>query len=266
MKKFYLKNATKLMESLDVLDDTKKFVWNENIEVSDNQDLAFQDILKDTLNYCDANASIVIDNSCFIMPGGTLYDGKYLYRRVLKKNKSKEDFVLNSQYNGIDTGYLQTITRYADIPGDDECKKQIIDPYAIFEFEGITFGLDICLDHSRQRLLNYLSKYPGNNVDVQLITSCGMSIRENAVIAKQGSPVFNCDGEYTLNDPKQGTDGNHSHTSLRIVNTAINPESKGPKAVLSDNILPIVVPHTLTDTNLFPYSDCQIHIYPSQSI
>lgn len=231
---------------------------------SDNHDTAYQDILKDTLSYCDTTASTVIENSCFILPGGLPYGGVYLPERVSKKYKSKEDFVLNSKYKGVDAGYLQTITGYADIEGDDERKKQIMDKYAIFEHEGIVFGIDICLDHSKQRLFNFLSKYPDSYVDVQIITSCGMSIRENAVIAKAGGTVFNCDGEYTLNDPKLAADGNHSHTSLRTVQTQINPGATNPAAVLSDNLTPVDVPATLQDASLYPYPDYHIHIYPAQ--
>ncbi|GHT32210.1 hypothetical protein AGMMS49574_15290 [Bacteroidia bacterium] len=241
-------------------------VIDGKVPVSDNQDLAYQDILKDTLNYCDATASVVIENSCFVLPGGILDGGVYLPEKILKKYKSKEDFVLNSKYKEIDTGYLQTITGYTDIQGSDERKKKIMDEYAIFEYEGIVFGIDICLDHSRQRLFNFLSKYPDNYVDVQIVTSCGMSIRENAVIAKTGGTVFNCDGEYTLNDPKLATDGNHSHTSLRIVQTQINPAVPNPAAVLSDNLTPVDVPCTLSDGNLYPYTDYHLHIYPSQAL
>ena len=87
----------------------------------------------------------------------------------------------------------------------------------IFEYEGLKIGVDICLDHSRQRLVKHLYKHPEDYVDLQIVTSCSMSVRSSSVIAKTGGIVFNCDGEYELGDTSLGVDGKCCHTSLQRI-------------------------------------------------
>ncbi|HEY9432527.1 MAG TPA: hypothetical protein VI260_13775 [Blastocatellia bacterium] len=71
----------------------------------------------------------------------------------------------------------------------------------LFEFDGITFGLDVCLDHSLKALKNTAINWPDNEngvsapaIDVHLITSCGMSIKTESVAARAGGCVMLCDG------------------------------------------------------------------------
>jgi hypothetical protein len=90
-----------------------------------------------------------------------------------------------------------------------------------------------------------------------------MSIRENAVIGRAGSFIFNCDGEYTLDDSSKGIDGNHSHTSLRQVQKAVDPENLQSSAVLSGNLeLKDNIKESLADAKgLYPMDDFNIHVY-----
>jgi hypothetical protein len=57
---------------------------------------------------------------------------------------------------------------------------------AIFTMDGITFGIEVCLDHDKQRLSQ------SDGIQIQLIPSGGMEITYSAVIP--GGLVFNVDG------------------------------------------------------------------------
>lgn len=65
----------------------------------------------------------------------------------------------------------------------------------IFSMEGITFGLEICLDHAERRLRESPPKAGENWIQIQLIPSAGMSPEVDAVVACEKGFVFNCDGE-----------------------------------------------------------------------
>ena len=64
------------------------------------------------------------------------------------------------------------------------------------EIDGIKFGFEICLDHRMGALWNSLRVNHGSNlVDVQLITSAGMSIERGPNPVKPGGVVYLSDGE-----------------------------------------------------------------------
>ncbi len=253
---------------------TADMVWNSSGSASDD---AYVDILKKTLDYCDAHASLEVGNRCIILNGadilsaetGSLSGSVYEPVIVQKKYKSKEDFILNYSNSNQVTSlpkYLQTTTKYYDIDtSGGENKKSPADGLAIFEYNGLKIGIDICLDHSRQRLVNHLYKHPEDYVDLQIVTSCGMSVRANAVIAKDGGIVFNCDGEYELKDVSAGVDGNCCHTSLERVRESISVKDN---RITADAVLeaayplldkiPCTVPE---DAELYRFKDYQIHIY-----
>ncbi len=64
----------------------------------------------------------------------------------------------------------------------------------IFELDGITFGLEICLDHLSGRLKASPPDAGQKWVQVQLVPSAGAWIVDANAIATQGGVVFNCDG------------------------------------------------------------------------
>jgi len=65
----------------------------------------------------------------------------------------------------------------------------------VFTLDKITFGLEVCLDHGTARLFNYynrrVAKSGDPKVQVQLIPSCGMSIRNPCTVAN--GLIFNVD-------------------------------------------------------------------------
>lgn len=202
--------------------------------------------LSNTLNYCDSIADIDVYNCCYIVEGGT---SKSQFFSVQKKYKSKEDFILR----GPNDNYLQTTVRYPDIPEGSEIKKESSDPYSIFNFHGINFGIEICLDHRCQRLANAYKQQMGQLVDVQIVVSCGMEIQDNSIAAVKNGIVFNCDGEYELKEAET-TEKNekHYHTMLKIVNS-------------SAQIQPVVITEEIAQDvdKLYPGRTYEIHVYPS---
>jgi len=210
-------------------------------------------VLKSTLNYCDLSAEITVANRCFIIQGGSANPRVIT---ILKKHKSKEDFILNA----VENNYIQSITKYKAISELSEKKRSDRDEYSIFEYGGLSFGVEICLDHSRKRLLNHWKNHPMENVDVQLIPSCGMDIRADSVVAKKGGLVFNCDGEYVILDGgKPGAEnGEKSHTALKLVEKAVTPTSP---AVLSKYIPAASKVELSHDGSLYPCNKYHLHIY-----
>ena len=201
-------------------------------------DDSFDDILVKTLDYSDSLAKQIIDNRCYVV-------SKDFCHTILKQHKSKEDFVLNTfdQY----PIFLQTTTKYAEISEDQDVNQ------SVFTYGGLRIGVEICLDHKRKRL-----KDAGvSSLDVQIIPSCGMTIREDSVVVENGY-VFNCDGEYVLKSPDQGVDGLNCHTSLRAV----------VKSELG-NAMPVGFDDAITDgglKGLYPNELYDVHYYPSMDI
>lgn len=238
---------------------------SEDLDKLSEEDKTFVDVLRRTLDNCDEATNIVVDNSAYVIFGGMNAPAPM---RITKKYKSKEDFVLNRYFPANTTsrtGYLQSNTKYAPISGS-ELKKSESDTGAIFYYGGIWFGIDICLDHSRQRLADELKIKSNRFVDVQIITSCGMEIKEKAVTAKEGNWVFNCDGEYEVDKPEKGVNGPNCHSSLRKVTGQLVIDINGnviKAAVLSiaeevdanieieDKIIPL----------FYPATHCYVHIY-----
>ena len=64
----------------------------------------------------------------------------------------------------------------------------------IFDFENLTLGVEICLDHLEQRLKKSRPSKGAWEIQIQLIPSAGMDIKPDSVIASPGGYVFNVDG------------------------------------------------------------------------
>lgn len=218
-----------------------------------SEDSSYISVLTAALNYCDLTADIEVCNCCFIVEGGK---EQPLILSVQKKHKSKEDFILN----GIEENYIQTITCYPEIPERSEIKEEKGDPYSIFTYQGIRFGVEICLDHGRGRLVQAHKRWSDELVDVQLVISCGMDIRPGSVVADKGGIVFNCDGEYVLDG--RAENGDHCHTMLQMVE---HPVSQDNPAVLSEYTrLDDKEKRSFSYTgDLYPCKTYQIHVYPA---
>jgi hypothetical protein len=114
-------------------------------------------------------------------------------RVVLKEELSNIDFIKTTELNG----YWARVA-YLPPAGDrgpgTERQRRGDDGAGIFTIAGITFGLEICLDHAEARLKDSPPLAGQSLVQVQLIPSCGMTIRPAAVVAILDGWVFNVDG------------------------------------------------------------------------
>ncbi len=166
------------------------------------------------------------------------YDCKVKNRSIIVNNinnpvnnslSTEKNFISNEDLplapsNLVYQVITEQMSAYPDIDlsnGDVKSKTNPDDPYAIFNCQyssdntnnkGITnIGVEICLDHSDNRLRKNFTK---NNdilaqenlasVHIQLIPSCGMEIHEDGVVADTNGLVFNCDGEYSLPSSPDG--------------------------------------------------------------
>lgn len=65
---------------------------------------------------------------------------------------------------------------------------------SIFTMNGITFGLEICLDHLNGRLRDSPLAKGDPRIQIQLIPSAGAFIKQASVACMQGGLIFNVDG------------------------------------------------------------------------
>lgn len=211
-------------------------------------------VMEQMLRGCDRSAPLTVSNKCLIM-----LEGKR-WLTVQKQFKSCVDFVLNyyhdtSQTTRNENCYLQTFVNYPPIAAaGTENKKHDQDQYSAFEWENLKIGVEICLDHIRKRL----SKLE-NDLDLQIIPSCGAEVTAGCIAAKAGGYIFNCDGDYTLPDAQNGDD---AHTQLYRVEKAGDPAT-GAEAVLGKRIVPAQIMPLKHDgiERLFPKGAGELHIY-----
>ena len=211
-------------------------------------------VMEQLLRGCDRSAPVTVSNKCQI----TL--GRDRCLTVQKQFKSCVDFVLNyhhdsaKQQNNKDC-YLQTFVKYPPIAQTgSEDKQHDLDQYCIFAWKNLKIGVEICLDHIRGRL----SKLE-NNLDLQIIPSCGAEVTPGFIAARAGGYVFNCDGDYTLEDAQNGAD---AHTQLYRVEKGGDPAS-GMPAQLGSRIAPAqILPVEFTGIErIFPKGAGELHVY-----
>ncbi len=148
----------------------------------------------------DPDAPVEAYNLCPVIRGGWKVDGideatarVAATKVVLKEQLSNIDFIKITENAGTwaRVGYLA--------PGGPagpgrERQRRPDDGGAIFTIDGITFGLEICLDHDEGRLKDSPPQPGEPLIQVQLIPSCGMSIQPRSVVAIKDGLVFNVDG------------------------------------------------------------------------
>lgn len=225
-------------------------IIDKKITAENSTDEKLSNLLSDILDMSDLLAEKEVYNRCFIYYSGQQYS-------IQKENKSKEDFILNNPSETADEVeyYLQTMVGYPSINSDNNPVKTL--PYSTFNCGNLNIGVEICLDHSRKRLLGYVSDNKISPLDVQIIISCGMQLKKDSAATKEGGVLFNCDGEYVLKGDAQN--GDHCHSQLKTYSFTA---SCGPllstfipaKEVLKVDILE-------SETKFYPHGLGEIHIY-----
>ena len=248
-----------LKEMLFFLDELE--AWEDDNAVP--KDLPAQDplfwVIKDLLAGCDKGAPVMVSNKAQIM----LANGDCL--TVQKRFKSKVDFVLNRYCDAARTrenrgAYLQTFVGYPPIPpAASEEKRDPLDQYGVFDWHGLKVGVEICLDHIRQRLCR-----AGGGLDLHIIPSCGVEVTANAVAARANGYVFNCDGDYTLDNACNGAG---AHTQLFRVAEAGDTLS-GKDAKLGARIEPqeVISVDWQGVERYYPEGAGEVHVYAPQPL
>lgn len=150
---------------------------------------------KSRADFREEVSSIVIDNYAMVQKGGySTGDGIHDYC-TQKEYHSAQDFHQDTPFR---TGYeLFGEWRAASDPPKNY-DGQTADPQkqermggTVFTMDGITLGLEICLDHAQHRLVN---SEANNRVQIQLIPSAGMHIQGASDACGPNGWLFNVDG------------------------------------------------------------------------
>jgi len=207
-------------------------------------------------------------------------------RVVVKEHKSGVDFLKVSPGSGavLDSAVRHLMAGKRTETGWDpnrgagkELGRREYEGLGIFEIEGITFGLEICLDHGSQRLRQSPPGPKDPWVQVQLVPSCGMHINPAAVIACKGGLVFNVDGSYTLKTTPKGYEPDKVgfHSQLMKVDA---PFTKFGDAKLNNITTPVgnpphsaairITPVFEDLSRYFKWNDRKpmVRVFPSQKI
>jgi hypothetical protein len=138
-------------------------------------------------------------NFALIQQGGLEEQSSSGSRIVMKEYMSNIDFIDEASAEGLlleNVRHLKPI----NLPGPGREQQRFdYDGAGIFNLGGLTWAAEICLDHTLQsggRLIQS-PQLPGENeVQVQLIPSCGASIRQVHVVAQTGGYALNVDGQH----------------------------------------------------------------------
>jgi hypothetical protein len=121
----------------------------------------------------------------------------------------------------------------------------------IFECQGVTFGMEICLDHLWSRL--WQVQLPGQNmVQVQLVPSGGASIGNDNLIVGQGGMVFACDG---LNS---GVGIRPTALGQSVGPVNLDADAKSPDAVAAALLFPPYISHTPASGRIYAFPKAPI--------
>nr|WP_293180157.1 hypothetical protein [Nannocystis sp.] len=195
----------------------------------------------------------------------------YLEERGLWRQDVKEETVLGPKL-GKNFSLADYVFSCGRKPGP------LIDKEVVPETRKLTFGLEICADHSEGRLQNALTQAAVKpTFDIQLIPSAGMVIHDARIVTRAGGLVFNCDGwnaagamlgmllkrngakrEHTVNEWPKDVGKN----PLRPHSEVVKKTGPGSSPVLPAEI--VIIADDVKD--LFPLDAGELHIYPSQDL
>lgn len=181
-----------------------------------------------------------------------------LVRMVMKEHIFENDFIEAEHNEDSCTLIWERIQHMLPPeqagPGMEE-QRNHYDGRGIFELAGITFGVEIGLDHAEGRLRRSPQLEGCREVQIQIMPSCGTEICSDAVTAVEDGWVFNCDG---LND---------CYTDLRkiIASSTYDPQQSAQLALYPQR--PPCSIHTSCDVDeLFVDGAGALHFYDPVTI
>jgi hypothetical protein len=134
-------------------------------------------------------------NTAMMIKGGGV-DAPFHF--IHKKNISRIDGPPMSR------NVLDPTSPYAKIFGNLKELGFDEDEFRVVKIDNITFALEICLDHAEGVVKQAYDSYKGPKatVDVHLVTSCGMQLHQENIIARKGGVAMICDGTKDDNSPR----------------------------------------------------------------
>lgn len=151
-----------------------------------------------------------IYNFLLVQEGGVDSQGQTGARAVMKELKSGIDFIAGAaNAGGLLLGEVEPLAPAAGGGPGRELQRLAYDGAGIFPIRGMTWAADICLDHLEERLQRSPQLPGADEIQVQLVPSCGADVYEAGVVALPGGYVFNVDGH------------NGSHVTLQRAGTPL---------------------------------------------
>ncbi|WP_411878056.1 hypothetical protein [Polaromonas sp. YR568] len=209
----------------------------------------------------DPLANKEVYNFALVQLGGVAVQGDTGARVVMKELMSGVDFIAAAANpGGLLLGDVEHLAPSTTGGPGREQQAVNYDGAGVFELAGITWGLEVCLDHlGTVRRLQKSPQLPGENlVQLQLVPSCGMGVQAPSVITEFGGYVFNCDGSRAAR---------HSTLAQQVpplVNVALStstPVSGAPIALQSTSpVLDVPV------SSLYASGPGVVNIYPARAI
>jgi len=209
----------------------------------------------------DPLATQEVYNFAPVQLGGVAAQGDTGARVVMKELMSGVDFIAAAANpGGLLLGDVEHLPASNTSGLGREQQEVNYDGAGVFSLAGITWGVEVCLDHSSTvRRLQKSPQLPGENlIQLQIVPSCGMGIQAPSVITQTGGYVFNCDGF-----------GASSHSSLAqqvppLVNVAFSsstPVSDAP--ITLQRTSPVV---DVAVSSLYARGPGVVNIYPPSAI
>lgn len=201
----------------------------------------------------DPSKPVEVYNYSLVQKGGfgDIKDAPSHAHAVLKEHKSGIDFIKSNKITG-DGFTLERVNHLA--PSNktpSEVQVHSYDGLSLFKMEGLSFGLEVCLDHLVGRLKKSQTaatpKAPFPAIDIQRIPSCGAHIDAQYIVARKGGYVFNSDGlNSVLSDVRKVDAGTGAPTVVA--------------SVAQQNVVYAKV------NDIFPKGAGKISIYPSRPL
>jgi hypothetical protein len=209
----------------------------------------------------DPLAAKEVYNFALVQLGGVAAQGDTGARVVMKELMSGVDFIAAAANpGGLLLGDVQHLP--PSTSGGPGREQQVVnyDGAGVFELAGITWGLEVCLDHlDTVGRLQKSPQLPGENlIQLQLVPSCGMSVQAASVITQFGGYVFNCDGS---RNTRHSTVAEQVPPLTEVVLSTSTPVSNAPIQLQSTS--PV---QDVPISSLYASGPGVVNVYPARSL